>query len=377
MKQDEVRNAFPPMPEECREALMRAARSVKEETRMKRFPLRAAVICALALILTMTAALAVTDLLGWTDFYSYEIPRAAREILSATERQDYAVGPITFTVNELMTDGHIALCSATAHKTDGGEAILTTEIFDAIGANGQNGRALAEKMNLPPQTRWIDAARALNRPFYRVDMSVSAPVESDGEDMGDTLWDENGNCVVYYMAALNKASAGDTLPVTLLFQVTEYDPLSVEPADAMEETYELPTELNRWEAAFEISLSVPEPIAEKTYVPPAPYRFSNGMTLTGVQAELTVAGAYVVGQLTLEEGVDFNDVYIGDLTFYDEAGEEIPWGMAESGILKYDQPPRMQWGAMLNMEQLPNALTVTYFGEDGSEERVACLERKE
>ena len=157
--------------------------------------------------------MAASALLGWTDFYSFEIPKTAQEILNATEPKDYQVGPITFTVNELLTDGHIALCSATSHVTDGSSAVLSEEVYDAVGANGDNGEALAQKWNLSPDTRWIDAAHIMNLPFYRISISVNVPEEChDGEDMGDAMWDEKGNCVSYYMAALNSLQVGETLP---------------------------------------------------------------------------------------------------------------------------------------------------------------------
>ncbi|MBQ9264742.1 MAG: hypothetical protein IJ189_11140, partial [Clostridia bacterium] len=234
-----LRNAFPDMPEACHDALMRTACSVEEEKPMKRFTLRTALIAVLLIIATMTAALAVTDLLGWTEFYSFDIPKTAKDILSATEQKDYRVGPLTFTVNELLSDGHIALCSATAHTANGSDAVISTEVYDWIGANGENGRAMADRLGLAPDTCWIDAAHLLNRPFYRVSMDVEVPAElHDGDDMGDALWDENGDCAVYYMAALASEKVGDTLPVTLRFIVTEYDPAGVEPPSANWQTEE-------------------------------------------------------------------------------------------------------------------------------------------
>lgn len=59
-----LRAAFPEMPQDCRDALLRAARSVKEDKKltMKRMPVRVAVIAALILALTMTAAAAAVAL---------------------------------------------------------------------------------------------------------------------------------------------------------------------------------------------------------------------------------------------------------------------------------------------------------------------------
>lgn len=334
--------------------------SAKEEEPVKKFTVRTALIVALIVIATLTTALAASVLLGWTDFYSFEIPKTAQEILNATEPKDYQVGPITFTVNELLTDGHIALCSATSHMTDGSSAVISEEVYDAVGANGDNGEALAQKWDLSPDTRWIDAAHIMNLPFYRVSISVNVPEEChDGEDMGDAMWDEKGNCVSYYMAALNSLHVGETLPIKLHFQVWEYDPQSIEPSSVMEDVVDEAKQINHWEDTFEITLTVPAPIAEKTYWPVEPFDFENGLTLNSVTAQQTVAGAYVVGQFILRDGFNFNDAYSGELDFLDATGEEIPWGMAKSGIIEYDQLPKVEWGAMLNLEVLPEEMVVS------------------
>ena len=334
--------------------------SAKQEEPVKKFAVSTALIVVLIVIATLTTALAASALLGWTDFYSFEIPKTAQEILNATEPKDYQVGPITFTVNELLTDGHIALCSATSHVTDGSSAVLSEEVYDAVGANGDNGEALAQKWNLSPDTRWIDAAHIMNLPFYRISISVNVPEEChDGEDMGDAMWDEKGNCVSYYMAALNSLQVGETLPIKLHFQVWQYDPQSIEPQSIFEDVVDKAKEMSYWEDTFEITLTVPAPIAEKTYMPEQPYDFENGLTLNSVTAQQTVAGAYVVGQFTLRDGFNFNDAYSGELDFLDATGEEIPWGMAESGIIEYDQLPKVEWGAMLNLEVLPEEMVVS------------------
>ena len=334
--------------------------SAKEEEPVKKFAVSTALIVVLIVIATLTTALAASALLGWTDFYSFEIPKTAQEILNATEPKDYQVGPITFTVNELLTDGHIALCSATSHVTDGSSAVLSEEVYDAVGANGDNGEALAQKWNLSPDTRWIDAPHIRNLPFYRISISVNVPEEChDGEDMGDAMWDEKGNCVSYYMAALNSLQVGETLPIKLHFQVWQYDPQSIEPQSIFEDVVDKAKEMSYWEDTFEITLTVPAPIAEKTYMPEQPYDFENGLTLNSVTAQQTVAGAYVVGQFTLRDGFNFNDAYSGELDFLDATGEEIPWGMAESGIIEYDQLPKVEWGAMLNLEVLPEEMVVS------------------
>lgn len=369
----DLRQAFPPMPADCHDALMRAARSVKEEEPMKKMTF--SLIVALSILAAMTAALAAGEWMGWSDFFSefgsrIEIPKTAQEILTATEAKTYRVGPLTFTVNQLMTDGRIAVCSATAETTDGSPAIISSEIYDAVAANGQNGRAVAQRLGLDPDTSWIDAAHQLKLPFYRVSVWMEVAEQyHDGDDMGDTLWDDQNRCVSYCLASLNEKAVGEQLPVTLKFIVSQYDAEQIEPpmADYATETYKEVKEMNRWRETYEIALPVPAALDQKIYAPAQPVHFSNGLTLNGVKAELTVAGAYVTGQFILDEGVDFHDAYDGELCFLDESGREIPWGMAESGIIAYDQLPLVEWGAMLNLEALPDSLTVAIGTGDQTE----------
>ena len=355
----DLRNAFSEIPESCRDALMEAANSVQEEAKMKKFKICSVLVVAAIMMLTVAVAMAATNMLGWSDLFHHDIPKAAQDILNATEQKTYQVGPINFTVNELLTDGHMALCASTSGMSDGSAAVIATELYDPIGACGENGRALAEKWKLDPQTRWIDAAHMMNVPFYRVGVFMEVSEEyRNGEDMGDALWDENGNCVSYYMASLNQLKVGDTLPVKLRFIVSQYDPQSIDPQGVTENVTVEAKELNHWDETFEITLTVPASIGSKTYFPAEPYAFENGMTLNSVKAELTVAGAYVTGQFTLRDGFDLEEAYSGELIFRSEDGNEIPWGMSGSGILDYDQLPQVEWGAMLNLETLPDDLGV-------------------
>lgn len=372
-----LRSAFPDMPQDCRDALLHAARSVKEEKKMKHFTAKTVLIAALIIIATMATALAAGQLFGWRQFFPFDMPDSAKEILDATPVKEYRVGPVTFTVQEMLTDGHIAMAAATVRMTDGSEAVMSPEVYDAIGANGENGRAWAARVGLPPETCWIDAAHLLNRPFYRVDMYMEVPEEiSGGEAMGDPMWDGDGNCVLYDMPSLNSEKAGDILPVKLRFIVTEYDAAHAEPpsmdwtAENWEETCKEVKELKRWEDSFDVTLNVPAPVAEKTYFPASPFDFANGLTLNSVTAEQTVAGAYVTGQFTLREGFSFEDAYSDEIQFLDENGQEIRWGVACSGIIRYDELPRVDWGAMLNLDHLPDVLTVCFNSQESGEQAI-------
>ena len=95
MKRDlehlDLKQAFHPVPEACRRALMDAARSVREEKPVKRVSYRAALIAAVILLAAMAVAYAAVRL-GWIDYYDQQygiaVPRAAQEALEASQRQD-------------------------------------------------------------------------------------------------------------------------------------------------------------------------------------------------------------------------------------------------------------------------------------------------
>lgn len=99
----DLKKAFPPMPEDCKNALMQAARSVKEEEKMKRTVFRTGLTIALVLVLTMTAALAASHL-GLMDLIKRSsdtaLPEAAQKILEESPKKTYEAGPLTLTLLE-------------------------------------------------------------------------------------------------------------------------------------------------------------------------------------------------------------------------------------------------------------------------------------
>ena len=99
-----------PMPKDCYDALMNAARSVKEEEPMKRASFRAVLIAAIILIATTAAAFAAQQL-GWIEFlskqYDIAVPQTAEEALNALQSVVCEVGPLTFTYKQLLTDKRV------------------------------------------------------------------------------------------------------------------------------------------------------------------------------------------------------------------------------------------------------------------------------
>ena len=84
-----LRNAFEPMPDGCYNALMKAARSVKEERTVKRAALRTIAIAACIILAAMAAAVAAGSILGWNDFFklyhNVAVPQTAQEIMAASQ----------------------------------------------------------------------------------------------------------------------------------------------------------------------------------------------------------------------------------------------------------------------------------------------------
>ncbi len=124
-----LRNAFGPMPEACRDALMTAARSVREEEPVKRFTVRTALIAACIILATIAAAIAAGSIFGWNDFFSIfygdtRVPQAAQEIMASAQEETFTVGPATFKIQERFADRHTAMAG-----------ILMLTVWMGIGFN--------------------------------------------------------------------------------------------------------------------------------------------------------------------------------------------------------------------------------------------------
>ena len=99
-----LRDAFGPMPDDIREALLNTARSVKEEEPVKRVTIRTVLIAACIILATTAIAIATTNSFGWNDFFKIlygetnAVPEEAQKIMDSTEEQAFILGPVTFTV---------------------------------------------------------------------------------------------------------------------------------------------------------------------------------------------------------------------------------------------------------------------------------------
>ena len=349
-----LRNAFRPMPDACRAALMDAARSVREEEKMKRFTFRTVLIVALVLILTTAAALASGKIFGWTDFfgssYGTQVPKAAQEIMQHTEKQgSKTLGGIIFTPHELYADKHIVMAAIEGRLPEGEKGIVCSEdYYDPIYANGDNGRAVAERLGVDPATTWIDAARQLNLPLYAVEATLDVPAEhTESEMMFDAMYNEDGSITYFSVQPLNGKLERGNLDCEIYLFVTKINP---ENAD------EKPEERDRM--ALSIPLATPtETIAydlKEDYV-------SYGLKLDSVYGELTPAGLYLYADFTAQDDMTVEQYYVkGQVLpmWFDEKGQYYDFGMNGTYILDTEDWPRLHTMGLISVDSIPDTLVL-------------------
>ena len=359
-KEPSLRAAFPPMPQGCYDALMNAARSVKEEEQVKRVTLRAALIAAIIIIATMGIALAAQRL-GWVDFYreydNIALPSAAQEAMDATKPQTYTVGPMTFTMTQSLADGRIALGTTEIRMTDGTETLYAADCNDLSDPVEASVDTVMKRYRLEPGTSWLEAAQQLSLPLY----SCCAALEvegaySDGWGMEDVLWGEDGALVYYSMAATNPAAVKEALPAKLYMAARRYDPKTGE-------------ELEKWVMEQEITVPVSALLAERDYQPDGEATLTLSaedgapieITLTGIHAEQYATGIYLSTTVKLPEGVGADDAtaLVYSLSVCDAKGNELPQGVSLSGNANVDELPVAVLETMTSLEALPESLCVT------------------
>lgn len=356
-----LRDAFPAMPAACHAALMTAACSVKEEKEMKRATFRAVLIAACIILATMAVALAATEAFGWTNFFeTYHqttIPKAAQEVMAATEPQTYEVGPATFTVQQLLADKYTAFASVKVLPKEGDALVCMSDALgDPIGANGENGEALAKKLGISAEMSWIDAAKQLNLPLY----AVRASMETDeayigGEGMEDVLYDEDRHLIYFCMQMLAADQVKDKLPI-------RFD-LSVSEIGANGERADQPI---RQQTETELTVS---PVTDSfTYVPKADY-IAEGLKLNQVEAELTAAGMYLTSTWTAQQGVSEHELMSTQPTpvWMNEAGEAYPTGMNLTSEVQTDAWPEVRMINMVSADSIPSKLVLS-LRQDSNEE---------
>lgn len=363
----DLKNAFAPQPESCREALLNAARSVKEEETVKRISYRAVWIAAILLILTMAAAFAAhsVGLFDWFQkHYGAALPPAAQEALSATEPTALAAGPLTITVRETLADGQIAYLTADARVTDGNRAI----VFSGAGdPNDRIGPALATELNHPDineSTSAAQAAATLKVPLYSA-LTWFEPASEllAGEEMIDGVYLQDGSLMLVDMRYTDPEKVGDTLKGAVYALVQEVDPATCEPTAAQE-------------ANVPLDIAVSGVIAEKTYTVESGSKLLDCLSVTRLTARQTCAGVYVTIHAHADEGTTLGQLLqAGELDVLTASGERFPTGISltaeplqgdgsrfPEGNADEIQVTDYAYKLMITADSLPDSLLVT----DGS-----------
>ena len=351
-----LKDAFAPMPEPCRAALMDAVRSIKEETEMKRASLRAVLIAAAIIVATMVIAFAATQM-GLTDFfkhfYSITLPDSAQTVLSTTEQKTYSVGPLAITLRETLADGRLAYVTTQAKTADGSKALIQMsngDISDRIPDSE------AARLNVPVHTSFLDAAKQTNTPLYMVSSYLTIDdAYNGGEGMQDILWAEDGSALLVNMLTLSP----DTVPVTLTGVLT----LRVREIDTATLSY---AKGKDWRIEEEISMPVNGVTAEKTYIPSGEAQLL-GYIVQSIKAEKTCAGAYLTATLTAGAGASQEDVWnlYNVVEFKDAQGQAFPLGISLSGLLNDEGWPTVTYEIMISIDALPDVLQMVCT-KDGS-----------
>ena len=154
MNAHDIKNAFPPMPEACREALLAAAGSVKEERTMKK-ALRFATLAAALMLALTSVAYAVTrpQVLDWllgSNPAGPWLDKAAQTVEASASADG-----VNVSVTSLIYDGQQLVLSYEASVDDPTRAALIA-LDESITLNGQNAQLDVSPMidcRLVPSTR--------------------------------------------------------------------------------------------------------------------------------------------------------------------------------------------------------------------------------
>ena len=349
-----LRNAFRPMPDACYDALMDAARSVREEEKMKRTAFRTVLIVALILILTTAAALASGKIFGWTDFfgssYGTQVPKAAQEIMQHTEKQESkTLGGIIFTPHELYADKNIVMAAIECRLPEDEKGLVCSEdYYDSIYANGDNGRAVAERLGVDPATTWINAAKQLNLPLYAVEATLDVPGEyTESEMMFDAMFNEDGSVTYFSVQPLNGKLESGRLDCEIYLFVTKIN---------LENTDGQPEERDR----MAISIPLAAPTETVTYDLKEDY-LSYGMKLESVYGELTPAGLYLYADFTAQDDMTVEQYYEkGQVLpmWFDENGQYYDFGMNGTYIMDTEEWPILHTMGLISVDSIPDTLVM-------------------
>ncbi len=126
MSNTDLRRAFPAMPEDCRAALSRAARSVKEEHNMK----KSSVAILMFAIVVMMTTIAIAE--GWNVLQYLDItPGSGVDGLVQPVSASTKDGDVSFAIDSAITDGEYLVFDWTVNNTGEKPAFFQLESYTA------------------------------------------------------------------------------------------------------------------------------------------------------------------------------------------------------------------------------------------------------
>ncbi|MGI6725730.1 MAG: hypothetical protein ACOX62_05970 [Christensenellales bacterium] len=349
----DLKQAFPPMPDDCFQALMHAARSVKEEEPMKKTSFRTVLIAVSLIILTMAVALAANELgiISFMDRFRARLPESALNLMAKTENKTFTVGPLEITLRELLADGRVVLMTAHANKADKSPAVLVAGSGDM---SDRIPEIEARRLKLPRETTFIEAARQIKTPLYIVYPYLTIDFDLlHGEEMMDEFYAEDGTLLQMQMLQTKPDQVNETLKAMLTLHVREINPETKEQFDGKE-----------WRVDEMISIPVNKTMTEKNYTPDGNDQL-DGYTVKSLKAEQTVAGIYLTTQAEAGSGVKRENVYQTLYTWeYRTVDDEpFPDGISMSGSLADDSWPVVTLYQMIGLDKFPDVMKLS--GCDG------------
>ena len=360
-----LRDAFRPMPDETRDALMSAARSVKEDEPVKKAAFRTVLIAACVIVATMAVAMAAGQIFGWNDFfkndYKADIPKTAQEILASSEPVSWQEGDVIFTVRERYSDPKLAMISVEARLADGVEGILTADDFTMpIGAYGENSHSqdVAKRLGVDPQMTWMDAAKELKLPLYSVVAILDIPSEFWGsEEYGDPMFNEDGSLTWFSLQPLNGQITDEEMKAQVYLRTK-----LVNPEDADDDT-------NSKEDYLDLTIHMEKTITTAEYIIPEDTKVLDVFRIDSIHAELLPSGLHFTTNLTALEGAT-EDMAIDKLRvdIVQENGEAYPTGITlSSGFSNLDTWPQILYTQMISVDQIPETIHLVFPDTSGND----------
>lgn len=355
-REGNLRSAFPEMPQECYDALMRTVRSVKEEDPMKKLTLRTALIVTALIVATMAVALAASqlglkDLLG--DSNQYYLPEKAQTVLSETPQKTFDLGPVSITLRETLADGRLVYMNTQAAAKEKKALVMdwTQEMDEVISSED------AKYLGVQEGLTFQEAAQAADVPLYMVRsyLSLENPDCLTGEEMADYVRGEDGVVLSVNMLQTFPDQVGDTLKGSINLTVTQLDAATGNPmAD------------NAWKLEEAIEIPVNGVTAEKTYACPDGM-MAGAYTLESISAQQTAAGVYLTATLKAGEAALQDEVWAlyDQLQLLDENGQTIPDGISFTGSLVDEAWPTVTLERMVGLDALPQSLMVRFMETSG------------